>query len=375
MLPRRRAAVSARRASEPQPRLAPSDQAHLRGGLARRGVYPGRGLRARQAEIAYSVRLAREVALDAVTDGANLYTLSVRGLLTASRLRDGGLRFSRNFKRAPRAAPARIGDLVVVGEPTGKVWALDATTGAVRWHVDLVGAVGMAPLASRGLIVIGTRAGRLVGLDPSSGQKRWQVQFRRPLLGGAVGPDGLLIVSCMDQQVRGVDPAHGEIRWSRHLPASSLVDPVVADGAAYVLGAGGRLHKLDARTGKTRWVRPGFGYRSFAPAVRRDAVLLTSRTGLLYCLSPKDGTERWVKPTGSAPTAPPVLVGQTVYVVTAAPRLLAVRLDSGGHYLSLKLPAPVSAPPVPWNGQLAVVDRRGLLTLYRPAPRPSPKKN
>ena len=132
------------------------------------------------------------------------------------------LRWVRHARHAPRPAwprdgrlgfdwvdhPIAVEGLVIFGRSTdGKVYALDAESGAQRWEFATDGPVRFAPAYWRGKIYVGSDDGRLYCLKVSNGKLLWQFRggpsnsrvlgnerlvSRWPVRGGPVIADGVV---------------------------------------------------------------------------------------------------------------------------------------------------------------------------------------
>jgi PQQ-like domain len=91
------------------------------------------------------------------------------------------------------------------------LWALDATTGTVRWFADLGSAVTQAPAAANGVVYAGTADGRVV----------------------ALAADGCAHSPCAPL-------------WTATIPSAISVQPAVGNGVVYTGSADGSLHAFAA---------------------------------------------------------------------------------------------------------------------------------
>ncbi len=328
-------------------------------------MFPGPGPRSGLLRASYSQRLAHRVSVGAVSDGRRLYLVSDRGLVVASRVTDGRILWTRSTRAGALTPPGLAAGRLYMGDRTGRVWCLDAATGAVGWRRNVAGAVrALLPQADR--VVVGTHGGRLVALAATSGGVLWQLRGRRPFVGLAGSADGSVVVATsFDRKVRLLDAGSGKERWAVTLPNSSRVAPVVAARAVYVMGASGRLTRLDRHRGERVWTSENLGFDSYPPAVAGGRVYVAARKRLLYSLEAATGGIHWVKPLSGVPGAPPVVARGAIFLVTREPRLIAIRADTGGHYLSRALPGRVLAEPIPVGRGMLLVDSRGIATLYR----------
>ena len=154
-----------------------------------------------------------------------------------------------DFGQAPALFSANDGkgrpiELVGAGQKSGQYWALDPTSGAVRW-VTQAGPGGTAGGLQWGSAVDGTR---VYTADANSNFAPWTL------------PDG----STTTEGVwTGLDAATGEILWE-HVPShgGSTSGPVTtANGVVYgcSLDPLGHMYALDAATGAELWSYPSGG--------------------------------------------------------------------------------------------------------------------
>ncbi|HSW06550.1 PQQ-dependent dehydrogenase, methanol/ethanol family [Aquabacterium sp.] len=94
--------------------------------------------------------------------------------------------FKTGTHRVLEATPVQVGKLLITSGPLGKVWALDATTGKQRWAFDpvvdmQVNRSACCDWANRGVAVkdglvhVAALDGMLYALDATTGRVRWKV--------------------------------------------------------------------------------------------------------------------------------------------------------------------------------------------------------
>lgn len=198
-----------------------------------------------------------------------------------------------------RAKPTVVGDLLLVGDQFGNVYAIDAESGCTRWTFE----------ADAGL-----RSAILVGDDGSGGAVAYFVDFRT--------------------SAYALDVATGEVRWKTrvgwHPESNNTGSPVLHDGRLIVpissmevaragdpsyecCTSSGAVAALDAATGEVLWyhrVVPGYpeeagenaaGTQLWAPsgAPVWSSPTIDTRRGLVYA-----GTgENYTRPTSSGSDA------------------------------------------------------------------------
>jgi len=150
------------------------------------------------------------------------------------------------------ADPVIAGDAVYVGTPSGRLAALDLTTGDRRWTASEGAMSHVVPVG--GAIFAVTDQSELVRLRADDGSVVWsgtlplfpeeRLRRRRESYAhfGPVLAGGRLIVVSSDGLMREFDPRSGAILRQTDLGAPASAGPVVARGVLYVRTANGQLH-------------------------------------------------------------------------------------------------------------------------------------
>lgn len=178
--------------------------------------------------------------------------------------RNGGLRMWTSYLSGQRreksitkvtditSAPVIDGDTIYVGSHSGRLLALDITTGERKWTAT-EGAISPVLPVSGALFAV-TDQNDLVRLDAEGGALVWSVKLpnfvkykqRRasevyahhgPILAG-----GQLIVASNDGFLRFYDPSTGAQTRELAVPGGATTAPVVAGGTLYVVSTKGKLH-------------------------------------------------------------------------------------------------------------------------------------
>lgn len=147
--------------------------------------------------------------------------------------------------------PVVVGDTVYTGNISGRMVALELSTGTRKWTAN-EGPMGPAWVAG-GSVFIVTDNNELVRLDATTGERIWGTQLpffevRKPRKQQAVfahyGPilaGGRLVVASSDGVLRFFDPVSGAPAGQAALPDGAASAPVVAGGVLYVLSKKGQL--------------------------------------------------------------------------------------------------------------------------------------
>ncbi len=178
------------------------------------------------------------------------------------------------------------GSTVVLASDAGEVLAVDATTGAQTWRVN-VGAPLSAGVGSDGRwSAVVSRSNELIAIE--GGREIWRktlpIQvFTAPLVAG-----NRIFVLAADRSVYAFDASSGQRLWMQHRPGEPLVlrqqGVLVPFGNTLVTGLGGRLVGFDPDNGAIRWEAPIASPRGTNDVERLvEIVGTTSRVGNQLC--------------------------------------------------------------------------------------------
>jgi outer membrane protein assembly factor BamB len=238
--------------------------------------------------------------------------------------------------------------LVFTGSPSGRLYAVDETSGQVRWSALIEGdgtSTVFQPAADRDLVVAGYTTftaparGGIVALDISTGHERWRTAFPRPnnaslgsaWAGGPLTMRELIVAATSSGEVYGLDRNDGSIRWSLPAvgepcvgsasPPSQDFRPLSVTGRTLVAGSlTGCLEAFNLDTRSVLWRHPGIddGSVAFSVVTDNETVYVPYVGGRLRAFRVSDGKLRWE--IGNARRRfhwPPALVDGRMLVASA----------------------------------------------------------
>lgn len=150
------------------------------------------------------------------------------------------------------ADPVVVGDRVYTGTPTGRLVALDLTSGERIWTAD-DGAMGPVVVVGGAIFAVNDQA-ELVRLDAETGARVWAEPLpyfearriaRRKAIVAHYGPvlaGGRLWVASGDGAVRGFDPETGRAVVTLPIRGGAATRPIVVGGTLFVVSTAGTLH-------------------------------------------------------------------------------------------------------------------------------------
>lgn len=229
-------------------------------------------------------------------------------------------------------APLVAGERVFVMTADRTVSAFDARGGRRLWSYTRPGEQLLALRQSGVLLAVGDTlvtgiAGRLVGLNPLNGTVRWEAPIatargtndveRLIDLVGRVSREGDVVCARAFQAAVGcVNTLRGTALWSKPAVGS---EGIHGDGQ-FVFGteSDGKVIAWRRTDGERAWTSERLKFRGLtAPLGVGRSVAVGDAQGWLHLLSKQDGSPMGRVPTdGSAIVTAPVLVGNTMVVVT-----------------------------------------------------------
>jgi outer membrane protein assembly factor BamB len=194
-----------------------------------------------------------------------------------------------------------------VGDISGRVTAVELTTGDVRWSAELGSSIAGAVSVEGDRALVATvgeqqTPGSVAALDRSTGEELWRTGedvIRGNLVSAAVAADGRILV-LEPSSVVALDPSDGRLLWRTEIvnplttpfspEAIAAMAPVSADGWVFAVDVTGRVYGLDAETGAARWDHALNDRSPLTPAVLTDDHLLVpANSGELSALDPRTG--------------------------------------------------------------------------------------
>ncbi|TET26889.1 MAG: dehydrogenase [Dehalococcoidia bacterium] len=224
--------------------------------------------------------------------------------------------------------PAVGEELVYFGGYNGKVYALNTSSGALRWVYPRQG--NLEPIAggavvALGKLYIGSSDGKLYALDAATGDEIWQFETGDKVWSTPVIDGNRLFIASFDKKLYALDAATGDEIWQFETEGAIVSTPVVHNSRVYIGSFDRHLYALDAASGRKIWQFPsddeaegGPGNWFWAkPIVHNNTLYAVNLDGRVYILSAETGSE--VASTidiGSPLSSWPVLADSSVIIAS-----------------------------------------------------------
>ncbi len=321
--------------------------------------------RARVTAVATSGAVLWTADITPVTDGASdasgggisvaagrVFVATGFGELTALDAATGGVVWTQDLNAPGGPAPTVSGDIVYVVSRDGRAWALDVTSGLIRWQLsgtpsgaNVIGGAGAAVTAE--IAIFPFPSGEVVAAFPQGGLRRWAqvIAGDRPgsaaaaaatdIAGDPVISGETVYVGNVSGRLVAMNVASGERLWTA---TEGVVSPVVpAGGSVFLVNDVNELVRLDDADGSVIWriALPRFVedrarrqrtiFAQFGPVLAGGRLLVASAEGIVRQFDPVSGASLGdiALPGGAA--SDPVVAGGTLYIVTKDGQLVAFR--------------------------------------------------
>jgi outer membrane protein assembly factor BamB len=177
----------------------------------------------------------------------------------------------------------------------GRLFAVNADTGRIRWAFDTGGRINSSPSLAEGRVCITTYAGSIFCLRQRDGRKLWSTYVKRDAF-----------------------------RYESFYASAST------DGQRlFTISRSGRIVALDASSGKIIWTDSvnSLGYST--PAVGRDRIFVGDFNGGLRAYRKTNGRLLWRSYVGGRILGAPLVVGDLVFFSTLETETYAARTRDG----------------------------------------------
>ena len=334
----------------------------FRGGPQHTGVYDASGV-PQSARLKWKFHTNAQVLSSPAISGGTLFVGSSDHYLYALDLASGNLSWKFKTGGRITSSPAISGGVVYFLSYDSNLYAVDAATGKEKWkfHTEgerrfaakhLHGAEPAAetmpdpfdfylssPVVWNSTVFFGSGDANIYALDASSGSLKWKFKTGDVVHSSPAIDHGALYVGSWDTYLYALDAATGKEKWRFKTGEDHEIynqigiqaSPVVAEGTVFFGCRDSNFYAVDAATGKRRWAFSNKGSWVIGSAAVRDGKVYfaTSDTGLLHVLDAKTGApvfsldfKRW--PMFSSPA----LSGDFLYIGSHHGELFAIDLKS-----------------------------------------------
>jgi outer membrane protein assembly factor BamB len=319
----------------------------------------------------------QELASPAIDGNGTIYVGARSGRFVALDRR-GRLRWQQRAGGAISSKPLldETGGTVYYGADDGKLYAVEAASGEVRWSYATQGTISPAPTHTDGLLLFTSSEGRVYGLEAHSGKWRWQYERESPEgftihgYAGVLVHEGLAYTGFSDGMLVALKPATGEVVWTRYLggDAERFVDadatPVISAGVLLAASYAGGVFALSPDTGDVLWRTPLTGVSGLAAEPASGLVIASAAKSGVVALN-RRGEQIWRQtlPRG-IPSSPTIVDREYLMVSSSGSGLYIAALRTGDLVQRFAPGRGISSSPGLGSDLVAVLTNHGRLYAF-----------
>lgn len=282
--------------------------------------------------------------------GRSLYATNGSSEILALNPENGDVLWRKNLPAPSRAAPTALGGRIFVSTLDNRIFALNAADGVSLWeYVGLGSTAGLlgaaSPAANTDIVVPAFSSGEISALRVENGAVAWSDNLAnvRNFGGGLdslsdikalpIIDSGLIIAMSFSGKIAAIEQSSGMRVWSRDIGGSTT--PWVAGNTLFVLSEDSQLIALRIQDGAVLWVTelPKFENEKkhedeiiwTAPLLANGKVLLAGSHGRIIIVDAKTGEINGEKNIKKKIIIPPVIVGETLYMLSEDGTLMAYK--------------------------------------------------
>jgi eukaryotic-like serine/threonine-protein kinase len=209
------------------------------------------------------------------------------------------------------SSPSIDADTVYVGSGDGNIYALDASSGALRWKFHTGNVVHASPAVANGMVYIGSWDSYFYAIDEKSGKERWrfktgedqEIANQVGIQSSATLAGGMVYFGCRDSNLYALDAASGAKKWAYHTKGSWVIStPIAKDGTLYFATSDSALFDaVDAKTGVLKYSLSFHHWPMFSsPAIAGRNLYIGSHAGTLMAIDLDKHDTAWTFSTDGA---------------------------------------------------------------------------
>ncbi|MFY2824730.1 PQQ-binding-like beta-propeller repeat protein [Ruegeria sp. MALMAid1280] len=296
------------------------------------------------------------------------------------------------------AEPVVAGGLIYTLDSRATVSAV-TPQGQVAWNTNLIpatdgdsDATGGGLAYANGVLYVSSGFGRLTALDAKSGAIKWQNRLNATGSGAPLVNDGLLYLVAGDETGWAVNTKDGRIAWQiQGTPSVGNVlgapAPVIASEFAVFAFGSGDVAATFRKGGIRRWnasVAGGRRGRAAAqivdvtggPMVAGDKIYIGNHSGRTVAFDTNSGERVWTADEGAVDTVWPA--GNSLFLISDRSQLVRLNITDGSIVWAQDLPGfvkdkpkrrgPIVAHygPIMAGGRIVVASNDGYLRFFNP---------
>lgn len=189
-------------------------------------------------------------------------------------------------------APAVEGGIVYVGNYAKRLNAIK--DGKELWHNEYASVIASPPVVSEGVIYFGTFDHYLYATNSTDGSEKWRFKGDSWFWASPVIQNGVVFAGCLDHKVYAIDAGSGEEMWQFTADDQIVATPVLVEGFLVVASESGTVYMLQTDSGKPKYDAVSVGGPVIAPLYSEGSMIYVhSSNRYIYCIDALSGKKVW----------------------------------------------------------------------------------
>lgn len=265
---------------------------------------------------------------------------------------------SRNTTKLPALATL---DTVYLPLDDGKVIALEAQNGQLRWETQPGGKIVSPLIANDEQIYIASRLetengseGILRVINKRSGLTDWIKKFPQSFSNPLALVDQKIYAASQDNNFYSLNSQSGEINWSTPLGSIAKGKSLITNEEIFIGTESGLFYSLDLSDGQEFWQFQAKGPLRSSADITEDNVFIADSLGYVYCLDRDSGKLIWSIRTGAAIESTPQVFGKLLVITSFDNFVYGFNIKNGDTAWKARLNGRLSFDPIVSSNQLLI---------------------
>lgn len=261
------------------------------------------------------------------------------------------------------SAPIVDRGTLFVGSDDNNLYALDASTGKLKWQYPALGKV-YTPTAKDGLVFAASFDNYLYALN-SNGNLRWKTSTGSSIASPPVVYNDILYGG-FDKYIYAIYVINGSIKWTYATDGWIESTPAISQGTVYAGSNDRKIYALDIENKNLRWSYATGGSLYSSPSVVNGVIFFGSRDNNIYAIDSIDGKLKWSEKTNDWVKSSPVVFENRVFVGSNDNSIYALNSDNGDVLWKYPTNGRVESPPVIVKGTVYAGSDDGTIYAIEP---------
>ena len=169
------------------------------------------------------------------------------------------------------------------------------------WQFKDQSDIGSGVALSGNLVIVSNSNGMIYALNLKNGKKMWQYQTNGKIYSTPAVENKMVVVASTDNNIYCLNASDGKLAWKFKTEKPIVANPMIKNGIVYIGSADGNFRAIDLKDGKLKWSFNGVnGFVVTTPLFYQDKIYFGSWGTEFYALNALDGSLAWKWNNGSA---------------------------------------------------------------------------